>query len=546
MIQLASHRSRAALLLGTLLLLPAAAEGQGDARASGSTGTDRFGQPLPEGAVARLGAVEHVPGDKENPYHYNSDPQRGHTSGVYDLAFSPDGKLLASRSTDGQVYVWDWQRMEERFRVPGKRPIVWSRDGKLLAAGDMERGVNLWNAADGSQFGSLPIAGESGSQLLAFLPDGKRIAVLDEGDTSLYALDNLEKRLERYENGPSRPLSFSPDGRLIACIRGARSNPVVRLQNVRTGGSEGELLGSGYEPALSAFDETGRLFACGGQGKEPRVWEVETGERLFKDGFVGHQDRAWAVAFSPTGMFLASGGWDDKEKKAHTARVWDLSTGQQLTRFGDHSQLVMCVAFSPDGRYLASGSVDRTVLVWDVSQAILGAGGDGGPLNQEQLASLWQDLAAGEAGRWLPAVRRLSAAPDQSVPFFRAYVENIVPVDAAAQITKFIAQLDSDVFEERQEATLRLIVLSEIAEQALRDELVGTDSPEVHRRILDILQRDKRQPLISPLDERRLLRMTWVLQRINQPTTRDLLKLMAENFPSARVLKAAQHSLAGG
>jgi hypothetical protein len=273
---------------------------------------------------------------------------------------------------------------------------------------------------------------------------------------------------------------------------------------------------------------------------------VDTGDQLFRGGFVGHQEKAYCVAFSPTGMFLATGGWDDVKNKRHTVRVWDLATGQQLARFDAHSGYVMCVAFSPDGRYLASGSVDRTVLVWDVSQAILGGAVAAGPLDEPALKSLWEDLATADRERWIRAVQRLSAAPEQSVPFFREYLENIVPVDAAAQISRFLAQLDSDVFEERQEATRRLIVLSDLAEQALRDELDKTDSPEVERRLRTILNRDKRQPLISPVEERRLLRVTWVLQQINQPASRELLKVMAENFPSANVLKAAQRALAGG
>jgi hypothetical protein len=244
---------------------------------------------------------------------------RGHTSWVTSVAFSPDGRLLASGSDDQTLKLWDVETRQEVRTLRGHTDPVWSvafsPDGRLLASGSGDNTVKLWDVETGQEVRTL------------------------SGHTD-----------------PVWSVAFSPDGRLLASGSGDNT---VKLWDVETGQEVRTLRGHTFLVVSVAFSLDGRLLASGSLDNTVKLWDVETGQEVHT--LRGHTDSVWSVAFSPDGRLLASGS-DDQ-----TVKLWDVETGQEVRTLRGHTSWVTSVAFSPDGRLLASGSDDQTVKLWDVA-----------------------------------------------------------------------------------------------------------------------------------------------------------------------------------
>ena len=289
---------------------------------------------------------------------------RGHTDGVYCLAFSPDGKHLATGSATllflGEIQIWDRVTGKVLHRLLGHAgPVIgvaFSPDGKHLASAGSDRTVRVWETATGKELSILRGHSEYAS-CVAFSPDGS-LLVSGSGDRTVKVWDGntfQERRtLQGHEKG-IYAVAFRPDGKALAVGSGDGSIKVwdaalgQELQNLT--GHAGPVLGL-------AFSRNGKQLASSGFDGTAKVWDAETGRHVLT--LRAQISLATCVAFSPDGQRLAVGGCWEKG-----VQIWDLVSGQEAVTLRGQKDMVMSLAFSPDGLQLASASLDGTVHVWD-------------------------------------------------------------------------------------------------------------------------------------------------------------------------------------
>ncbi len=240
----------------------------------------------------------------------------GHDSGIFSISFSPNGKVLASLSSDEIIKLWDRETGREIRTLKGYnesfRSVSFSPDGKILAAGG-DKNILLWDVETGKEIGTL-----------------------------------------KGHNGNVSSLSFSPDGRILAA--GGYGNNIL-LWDVETREEISTLKGHNETVSSLSFSSDGRILAAGGD-KNIHLWDIKTKEKILtlkgNYEYSGDYNR-WtqhfrSVSFSPNGKILASGGYNKN------ILLWDVEKGKEIGTLKGHNETVSSLSFSPDGKILASGS----------------------------------------------------------------------------------------------------------------------------------------------------------------------------------------------
>jgi WD40 repeat protein/serine/threonine protein kinase len=280
------------------------------------------------------------------------------------LAFSPDGKRLASAGGDGAIKIWN-SRTGNVIQTIAKAHadsvvcVAFHTDGKHLASVGADRRVKVWDLTTEEEVfnESCDVRRKYGTAYtVAFSPrDGQQLAAGSAGTVRVWdwkshqILHNLHAH-----DFHSIPVAFSGDGRLVTGVL----RDSLKLWDPKTGGLLRTFAGHRHPISSLAFNTNGERLASASYDRTVKVWDTTTGKLLHTLDL--HTGNVECVAFSPDGRRLASGG-EDK-----TVRIWDSTTGREVLGLRGHTGRCGCVAFSLDGR-LASASTDGTIRIWDAS-----------------------------------------------------------------------------------------------------------------------------------------------------------------------------------
>jgi WD40 repeat protein len=413
---------------------------------------DLHGDPLPPGAVARLGTVRfrfdatsvaysadgkllalggadnqirlidpasgkevrRLAGHQPRTYQPARDPKNAvdllvgnvGKGNVTTVAFSPNGKLLASGGWDETVRVWNVETGKEKFRLEGHEngmvaAVAISEDGKYLASrGGLDGTVILWDLQSGQQLNKFEKLSKvnpwrlNRSAGLAFSPDGKTLAVADAKVIRFFDTGKGKESATWDAHAIGLEIAYSADGKLLATsgIDG-KDKHSIRIWSVADAKELRRCPLPKDEPPISlAFSPKGDQLAAVVEEDDAHIFDVETGKPLHRlkhywasrlvyapngkslvtvrgpvvrrwdpsNGkeigldMEGHQSGVSAVAISPDGKLVASAG--------ETVRVWE-ATGKPVR---SHPVSAAALAISPDGKTLATAGRDRVIHLWDL------------------------------------------------------------------------------------------------------------------------------------------------------------------------------------
>jgi WD40 repeat protein len=493
----------------------------------------------------------------------------GHDEDVCTLAFSDDGKLLASGGRD--IRLWTADSGEQRRILPGHvlagmgtqvRTIALTPDGQSLISAGPERTLRRRDLATGKETGQFLITDSDAKKdkqqvlVMNLSADGKTLAAFSTGfgdprepDPLLLSVWDVAsgKRLaqhrvpqERGEWGlflPDNRTALVPlDGKIL--VRDVVSERTIFAfpAEVRSSPQGWAVSHDGKLLAVRSYSLTPQTEATAAKRAMRQVtatcvqvWELDTGKQVLR---IPTKTRGNHLAFSPDGKLLA--GDDDR-----ALSLWDVASGEKLHSFRGFEPAVRSLAFSFDGKRLASGLADGTALVWDLSAAIAQAGGKLPKMDEKDLETLWSALAAEDAPKAHAAIARLASAPNRAVPFLAKRLQAVAAIPEE-RIRRLLADLDSADFTVRETATRQLEKLGERAKPALHRHRNAKPSAEVRKRIETLLAAQRPTP---KGEEIRRLRAIRVLEAIGSTEARRILTTLATGAPAAQATTDAQAAL---
>jgi WD40 repeat protein len=506
---------------------------------------------------------------------------------VSAVACSPDGKRVAAAGEGGPLIILDFVTGKPLHPAPAKPPgpvtVRFLTDGNTLVSRPsayLDSGTfsfagwpyDLWDTETGRHrrqiewdHGAGILSGNG--QMMAFAKDDGSFLVRERGgkkktlrieapgfSTDLRFSANgdllLRRILEGDDDGLCRVLGvwdaktggklwhfkadpkgdcfgrFTPDGSHLGILAGPSAAGQLTVVDAWTGKKRPGLplpLSSDFDFLLSP---SGRRAVVFGGTMPPAIYDCSSRQlvgRFHTDG-----ERTACVALSPDGNLIAVGS---REGRLH---VWDAITGQKRATIDAHRGGVLSVDFAPDGRRLITSGGDTTMLVWDAApwQPLVK------PLTQADAVALWEGLGSGDAARAWSAVAALARGGQEALALLK---EKLRPVQDPATTRKWIADLDSAKFAERDKAMANLLALGERAVPALDEVLAAKPTLEVRRRVEILL--DKLEIMLLSPALIQALRGLEALELAAAPDAAAVLEELAEGDPDGLLTQDAAAAL---
>ena len=309
----------------------------------------------------------------------------GHKNEVFTVAWSPDSQRIASaggnacvgaasgtcqRTGDTTVHVWEARTGNLIHSYSGHstvvRSVAWSPDGKRIASGSEDKTVQVWDATTGSNVRTYSghhdwvyaVAWYLGDKFIASASKDSTVQVWDATTAGgIYSYTYTGHK------GQVFTVAWSPDGKRI--VSGGEDT-TVQVWDATSGGNVQTFRGHTSYVGAVAWSPDGNYIASGSYDNSVRVWDVTTGNTIntydINDGYSSGQ--VYTVTWSPDSKYIAFGGDDT------TIQVWDARTGKHICTYAEHHQPIIAACWSPAGKYIASGGFDDKVRVWQPPRGI--------------------------------------------------------------------------------------------------------------------------------------------------------------------------------
>lgn len=291
-----------------------------------------------------------------------------HPGGAWNVAFSPNSSILATTGRDSTVRLWDVETGEASHVLYGHTSwvigVAFSPDGRLIATGEsgssaesrhtVHAKLRIWDVETGELLNTFE-GHQAGIWSVLFNSDGDRLVTSSfDGTVRIWDVETGEILHTLNRSGVVLYATFSPDGQLV--ISGG-SDRNIYIWDTGTGELIDTLRGHRATVGFLDFSPDGQLLASAGDDSTVRLWDMENRELITT---LEHDDWMNSAVFSPDGNLLATGG------REQDVMIWNVENGDLLQQFSGHNHYILRMAFSPDGRLLASASWDSTIRVWSI------------------------------------------------------------------------------------------------------------------------------------------------------------------------------------